>query len=161
MKDLDMLYDNCKTKLDDINIQCGTIVGVTTNSRSKRRWGRCTHLSTGGFKIEISTQLLNDDVPDIAAETTMIHELLHTCKGCQNHGTEWKRLANKVNKAYGYNITRTTSAEEKGVSQEVIMKHKIVCQSCGKEIYRMRESKLTKYTNLYMCTCGGNLKKIY
>ena len=161
MKDINKVYEVCSNKLSDIGIHHGDIINLSVNTRAKRRWGRCSH-SINGFKIEISSTLLEDSVSDEATETTMLHELLHSCKGCLNHGNEWKRLADKVNNTYGYNIKRITSYEEKGIErEEILRKHKIVCQKCGHEFYRMKESKLTRHPEFYLCKCGGNLVKEY
>ena len=167
MKDINMLYKNCVCKLDDINIKVGNIRGVKVNTRAKSRLGRCTKKNSrcedAYYIIEICSDLLDDSMPDKTAETTMLHELLHTCDGCMNHGYRWQALANKVNNTYGYNVKRTTSYEEAGIKDMRIRtaKHKIVCEKCGKAVYRMRESKLTKYPNCFRCQCGGDLRKEY
>ena len=161
MKDINKVYETCSKKLADIGIQHGNIKDVSINKRAKRRWGTCKRIGNI-YSIEISSILLDDDVSDEATETTMIHELLHSCKGCFNHGNEWKRLANKVNKAYGYNVKRVTTSDEKGIAPEVVgKKHKIVCQKCGLVAWRMRDSKLTRHPELFRCRCGGNLVKEY
>ncbi len=163
MKDVFAIYENCKGKLQNLGIETGEIKRVKVNTRAVSRWGRCKKVSYDMYEIEISAVLLQDDVDDKGAETTMLHELLHSCEGCMNHGAKWKALANKVNAAYGYNIKRNTSSDEKGVKDNIVKKakHKIVCQKCGKEIYRMRASNLTKYPTLYSCMCGGDFKVEY
>ena len=168
MKDIQTIYENCIQMIEDLGIKPGVIKSVKVNTRAAKRWGCCKTVKTvygTMYNIEISYQLLADNVDDKAAETTMLHEILHTCKYCQNHGAEWKRLAEKVNKAYGYDIKRCTSAEEKGievVKSEVKPKHKIVCTKCGAEIYRQRDSKLTMYPYNFTCgRCGGDLRKEY
>lgn len=170
MKDLMLLYDNCLSKLEDLGIEIGVIQSVETNSRAKSRWGRCRRreaYSGTMYAIEISSELLKDEVSDKAAEETMLHELIHTCKGCFNHGPEWKRIAEKVNRAYGYNVKRVTSAEEKGIEVKrpdikKIAKYKFVCMGCGQEIYRQRESNFTRNSNRYRCAiCGGSFKQEY
>ena len=164
MRDINKLYATCSQKLTDIGIAHGNITKLTVNNRAKKRWGRCIRNRNGDCTIEISSMLLNDNVSDIAAETTMLHELLHSCEECygNHHGSKWRSLASKVNRAYGYNIKRTTSPEEKNiVEDEKNYKHKIVCESCGMVVLRMRESNLTRYPNHYRCKCGGKLIKLY
>ena len=39
-----------------------------------------------------------DEIDDNATKTTIIHEILHSCEKCMNHGPEWKKLAELVNK---------------------------------------------------------------
>ncbi len=163
MKNLVEIYARCTNMLDDIGIEYGTIFNVTINTRAKRRWGLCHKIADGIFKIEISSRLMEDDIDMKQVEDTLIHELLHTCKGCMNHGAEWKKLADKVNRAYGYNIKRTASYAEVGISEserESFAKHKFTCCRCGKSILRQRESKFTKNWQRYHCgICGGSFKK--
>ena len=163
MKDIQKIYSNCKAKLDAIGIETGEVISVVSNSRATSRWGLCKRVGSK-FIIEISVILLEDDVSDFATESTMLHELLHTCKYCQNHGNEWKNLAARVNAKYGYNIKRTTSYEELGIQKSNYVedaKHKITCKSCGHTIYRKRESNLIKHTERYRCLCGGEFKLEY
>lgn len=82
---------------------------------------------------------------------------------CMNHGVQWKSLAEKVYKAYGYNIKRTSNATEKGVLEESIIKegvnkYRIICLKCGKSAYRTRASAIISHPDCYRHHCGGNLK---
>lgn len=162
MKDRYEIYKKCNKKLADIGIQTGNVKDVVVNNRTVTRWGQCRWKGSE-YTIEINGKLLEDDAPDEAVESTMIHELLHTCKNCGNHGREWKRLAGIVNEAYGYNIKRTDSADDKGGIdlKASKAKHKVICEKCGVIIYRTRDCNLTKYTNHYRCSCGGTLKLEY
>ena len=117
MKNLISLANKCMAQLDEIGIEYAQSIRWEVNTRAKKRWGLCEKHPNGVYTISISYRLLADDVADDGAINTIIHELLHTCKGCMNHGENWKREANKVNRAYGYNIKRCSSAEEKGVEQ--------------------------------------------
>lgn len=131
---------------------------VLVNRRAKSRFGSCKK-TAGGFTIEISEFMLETDRQRI--KSILAHEVLHTCRGCQNHGKKWKLYAAAMNKAYGYDITTTTSYEKMGVEnqkQEKDYKYLIVCQSCGNKIYRQRKSKLITHPSHYRCKCGGRLK---
>ena len=168
MKDVQAIYFNCRKMIEDLGIKPGIVKSVKVNTRAKRRWGCCKITKTGStptYTIEISYRLLLDEVDDKVTEDTMLHEILHTCKFCFNHGAEWKRLANKVNKAYGYDIKRCTSSEEKGIKEvkaEAKPKHKVVCTKCGAEVYRKKDSKLIKYPHMFCCAkCGGDFRKEY
>lgn len=163
MKDIQLIYETCKEKLDNLGIEIGTVKYVRINRRAKKRWGicRCINSVYGQmFGIEIAERLLQDDVDDKSTENTMLHELLHTCKGCQNHGAEWKRLANKVNKAYGYNIKRCASALDYGIDDGDYFracKYKIICEKCGGVGYRQKKSNVIIHPERYVCKCGGRL----
>lgn len=85
--------------------------------RAKKRWGQCRKIGNN-YIIEVNQILLREDTDIDGLKNTIIHELLHTCKGCMKHTGEWKQLAEKVNRYYGYNIKRCDSADEKGISEE-------------------------------------------
>ena len=166
MRDLLGIASDCMAELDEIGIEYGDKISWEVNTRAKRRWGLCTHYPDGTYKISISSRLLQDDVEVYGAVNTIIHELLHTVKGCNNHGKEWQRMADKVNRAYGYNIKRCSSAEEKGVPDIEVMpnavKHKFVCEGCGQVITRTKESKFTKnYQNYHCGRCKGKFTKVF
>ena len=164
MRNIKVIVENCCHKLDAIGIEYGKITSVTINTRAKTRWGQCK-LTNGCYSISISDRLMEESVDLIHLETTVIHEILHTCNGCMNHGREWKNLAEKVNCAYGYNIKRTTSCEEKGIdpTENITIKHKYVCDCCGQVVTRQRESDFTKRYQLYRCgICKkGHFERIF
>jgi len=158
MKNLEMLVCECEKELDAINISYQKVVRLKTNDRTQKRLGRCSSISSDGYEIEISGRLLKNEIADKATKNVIIHELLHTVKGCMNHGEKWKLLANKVNKNYPqYEISRTTPLEFLGLENTESnkqYKYVIECTVCGKKWYRMRSSNATKYPELYHCTCG-------
>lgn len=164
MVDINEVVYNCCKKLDAIGIQYGKITSVTINTRAKKRWGQCKKVGMC-YEISISSMLIKDSVALVHLENTVIHEILHTCKGCMNHGATWKELASKVNRTYGYNIKRTNSFEEKGITPPTTnyaIKHKFVCKGCGQVIVRQRESDFTKRYNLYKCgRCKSDFEKIF
>lgn len=131
---------------------------VLVNSRAKRRLG-CCYYRDGVYEIEVSASLLEQPEP---LRQTLAHELLHTCRGCRNHGEKWKGYAAKVNEALGYSIQRLAPAE--GESPERLRQEKLryvlECQSCGAKICRSRISKAVKQPWHYRCKCGGKLKRI-
>ena len=70
---------------------------------------------------------------DDALMNTLIHEYLHTCPKCMNHGKIWQKYARKINEKYHYNIKRTTSSAEKGIKEETEKpKYIVTCPHCGK-----------------------------
>ena len=165
MKDLMRLANECMAELDAIGIKYGKVFNWSVNKRAKSRWGYCKCVP-GGFNIEISDRLLADDMPDIHAKNTIHHELLHTVPGGLSHTGTWKVLANRVNSKYGYNIKRTTSAEEKGLEPIVAVsrpvKHEFCCKKCKQKLEYTRESKFTRNYKKYRCgVCGGEFEKIF
>ncbi len=168
MKDLMKLAAECKAELDAIGIPCRTVRNWIVNTRAQCRWGLCKCVSDGVYEIQISDRLLKDDVPDISAKNTIIHELLHTVKGGNGHKGKWKVYAAQVNRAYPqYNIKRTTSYEEKGVQkskrapQYYDVKYEIRCTRCGGSVYRRKASKVVLHPEKYRCVkCNAKLEVI-
>ncbi len=146
---------------------------LQVNARAKRRLGCCRYfpsadslpkgisppLQNGGwYVIEVSASLL--ETPDRLRQT-ICHELLHTCRGCRNHGELWKFYAARVNEALGYQIQRLAPAEGEAVPlRREEVKYVLECQSCGAKICRSRLSKAVKRPWCYRCKCGGKLKRI-
>lgn len=159
MKNLDKLFNECMNEAKAIGLKPGNIVGVTVNTRAKNRWGQ-TRYSNGVYSINISNRLLAEELDDMVAKNTIMHEIIHTCPGCMNHGENWKRLANRVNAAYpDYNIKRTTSCEEKGIEapEPRAYRWEIYCKSCGKKWNYKRLPKCAQYPSNYRCFCGGEI----
>ena len=172
MKDLNKLFNECKAELDSIGIQYGNIVSIEVNYRAWKRYGHCRVVKRAKnwednlYSINISSFLLAGDVPDESVKNTIIHELLHSCKDCMNHKREWKKQADVVYRKLGYKIKRTTSYEEKGLDESVMVpqrgyKYVFRCQGCGAEVKRMRRSKFTENHTSYKCKrCGGKFIEI-
>lgn len=110
-------------------IQTGKIIpNVKLNSKAKARWGKCKQLpSTKLYLIEINPELFQNE--DALLET-LIHEVLHTVKDSMNHGSIWKKNANKINVKYKMNIKTTNSAADKGITIEKIHKYIVECEVC-------------------------------
>ena len=175
MRDLQSIYWNCIGLMDEIGMDYGNITDVVINTRAKRRWGQCKARFAGRnafgdpvytYEISVSLVLLDEKVPVEGLQNTLIHEIIHTCPGCLNHGSEWKRRADKVRRELGYDIKRTNTLEEKGVSNSIYAtydikpKYIVRCNKCGKEIGRYKMSNLIKYPRIYSCTCGGDFTRV-
>jgi len=143
-----------------VGIEPGNIVKWSINRRAKSRWGLCTKHPDGTYSIEISSRLLEDEkVSEKDCKDTIIHEILHSCKGCSGHTGRWKQYAEIMNRTYGYNIKRVTSSEEKGLeryeSKSRSPKYIYRCKKCGQLIIKKRKCKFTKYYKHYGCgICG-------
>ncbi len=134
---------------------------VIINSRPKKRFG-CCRKRENKFIIEISEFVLNCDEKII--RQILAHEILHTCRDCYDHGVVWKKYADMMNKAYGYNIKRTFSFEDAGIGEykpnvsTATIRYIIKCKKCGKEYPRQRAGKITRNVKNYRCRCGGKLE---
>lgn len=171
MRDLMEYARMCMGMLDEIGIQYGNITEFSVNTRARKRWGQCKAIP-GGYTININVALLDERNDEDGLINTMLHELLHSVKGCMNHGENWKREAAKVYRAYGINIKRGATAAEKGVAEETRIPYKprnidhsikyiFKCKCCGQIVKRQKASKFTQHPENYKCAvCGGKFERI-
>ena len=160
LKRAEMLLEKCREILRMERIPASeNIKKLTINGRVRSRFGKCTK-TAGGYDIELSGRLMGAD--DTAIETVILHELLHTCPRCLNHGKQWKTYAAKLNGKYGYRITATSSYKSMGLkdpgSREQV-KYLVKCTKCGQEYPRKRKCNLVENVDRYRCgKCGGKLE---
>lgn len=164
MKDLKQLAAACEEDLRSVGIRPGAVVCWRVNTRAKSRWGQCRELSPGRFEISIAARLLQDDVSEQAAKDTVLHELLHTVRGCGGHTGKWAELAAAVNRLLPqYTIKRTASLEEKGLPaapRPRTDRYMVRCVRCGREFCREKQSKLIQHPEFYRCGCGGKIERV-
>lgn len=127
---------------------------VSVNRRARTRFG-CCRTQEGIHTIEVTAILLDAD--ETALRQVLAHEVLHTCPGCANHGARWKGYAERMNALYGYDIHRTDSHRQLGLSDDRPVRWLVVCRSCGKQMPRMKRSPLVNHPERYRCRCGGIL----
>lgn len=164
MRDLQAYGKICMEILEDLAIPHGTVAAFTVNTRA-RRWGQCRKISDL-YYININQTLLDERNDESGLVNTILHELLHTCPGCMNHGAAWKKYAEIVRKNWGYDVKRVSSEEEKGVTtgnqnyREREYKYLIYCEKCGKLVARKkRRCNLVEHPCLYIhgTECRGKL----
>jgi len=170
---LAILGEECMDELENLHIPVCRNVRWKINTRSKNNWGMCSILHYDmyfDFQIEIAVHLLENPDAFDSLKNTVIHELLHTCPDCFCHTGLWKKYAEKVNRAYGYNIQRCVTKEEvkqfKRTSlceyrQEETVKYRVQCVECGEHWDYRRAGKIVKIYKRCTCgRCGGSLKLI-
>lgn len=130
---------------------------IIINTRAQKRFGFCQRtVGPYDYQIQLNEALLHTE--EKKAMNTMVHEILHTCKGCMNHGKLWKIYADMMNKKFGYDISRTSSFEKVGIARPE-SKYVIECTKCDNVIHRTRKCKLTENVGRYRCgACRGKLK---
>ena len=154
------LLEKCRNILREEKIPASeNIQKLTINERVRSRFGKCTKKGSC-YEIELSGHLMGAD--DTVIETVILHELLHTCPRCLNHGKLWKSYAEKLNRKYGYRITATSSYNSMGLkdpgSREPV-KYLVKCTKCGTEFPRKRMCSLVENVDRYRCgKCGGKLE---
>lgn len=129
---------------------------VRINRRARTRFGCCVRRE-GRYTIELSAQLAEQG-SEAAVLQVLVHEVLHTCYGCANHGERWKGYARRMNEAYGYCIRRTDNYDGLGLADQRPVRYYVVCTQCGRRIPRMKRSPLVDHPERYRCTCGGALR---
>ena len=171
MKDYRSLVSRGIEMLNGIGMDISRdITVVKVNGRLSRALGRCRRVVQYGivhYEIELQPNILVDGIDDAIPMNTILHELLHTCPMCMNHGPEWTRRASIVRRKLGYNITRCAEAEaltQNGVKlKEQEDKYAAVCLKCGRTVktYKRWTSTLETISNYrHGGSCGGNLKVI-
>ena len=182
---LKQLLIECIKELESIGISFGNKeINIRISKRANKRYGCCKpelpdenykKIKRKGFKIivkyenyhkytiEISPWVieLNEEI----IKNTIMHELIHCMPYCLNHGKEFKKYAQIINKELSHEITRTGNKKEdfKKSNVEYIenneYKYKIQCKECGQIYYRKRLEK--NFTKKYRCgKCRGKLELI-
>lgn len=166
MKNLYQIYKECCNELLSIGMDISKNITCCYPSRKlKTTLGICNYDKyRNTYEIEINMCLLSDNADVSALKDTIIHELIHTCPGCMNHGKEWKRRAEVVNWKLGYNISRCATTSEMKAANVVIdsepYKFGIVCDNCGIVAKRKRDKNggIINRINNYRCgKCKGSL----
>lgn len=100
--------------------------------------GMCSRNKERNFTITIREDLLHDECPLKDLKEVIIHELIHTCKGCFSHSKTWRKYAEVMNNMYGYSLLE--DKDELSIFQkEKPILHRYVCPKCG-SIFNSRES---------------------
>ena len=146
----------------NIPLEPEKITNISLNTRAKKRWGQCRRLPNGNFEININADLVSQS--EDGTLNTVIHELLHTVNGCLNHGRQWQVYANRINNAYGINVKRISTSEEKGVERVIVKpeyKYILKCEYCDQIVRRQKKSKIVEHPEHFSCgLCGGRFKRV-
>lgn len=181
---LNRLYKDVISELKNIGIiiENNTEIGqidIKLSKRNNKRYGVCKqedpdeitkYIEKSGRRkiirfakykkhhIEISPWVM--ELEDNIVKNTIIHELIHCMPYCNNHGEVFKKYANTINQALGYDISRVGNKAEDYKKSNIEYKeerkynYKIECQKCGQTVYRQRYNK--NFTKKYRCgKCGG------
>lgn len=136
------------------------INGISTNNRLTRALGRCITSNHREFKIEVRGKLLDKSLfpEERTVMEVIIHEIIHTCPDCWNHGYQFKIYGKRVEK-YGYIVgNSTTDMKEHGadvIAYQESCKYLVKCPKCGYTIGKDRMCDLIRYPHLsYHSPCG-------
>ena len=140
MKDLILLVNESYEILNSLNIPYydRNFVNFKWNGRISTKWGYCRKVNNG-FEISICSRLGEDDIKRKKILSVILHEILHTCPGCFNHGAQWKTYGKLIKINYGIKIKKESSAEELNVPYKYILK----CKNCKTKYYYAMKPRLT------------------
>lgn len=177
MRDLQRYANECLNDMKALGIEVPHIESFTVNTRAKSRFGQCCRRD-GKWKININSDLLDEECPVMSLRETIFHEIIHTLPKCFNHGDEFKKYADIVNKAYKTNITRCSTTKEKygniygakvaaanAVKKEKhTMCYQVYCPNCDKVVAQgdfQRAPKWYAHVERFHCRkCKGNLERL-
>ncbi len=151
---------SAEEKLDRLGIKYGVIDSWRINARAKKRFGQCKN-SRGVFAIEISDRIF--EAGDRAVEEVIMHELLHSCEGCMNHGALWKKYADMANREFGFHISATASDVQYGIDggmEEKEYKYIFRCAECKRTQGYYKKCRTAKIllgeeAGYAICRCGS------
>ena len=91
---------------------------------------------------------------------TIIHELIHTLKNCQDHKSEFKWHCSIIQNWLGYSCFSGQHEDVKSVEYLDNFKHFTVCEHCHKITSKSnRKTKPFQYPQFYHCKkCKSNIK---
>lgn len=166
MRNLLQYVNECTEELDLIGIDYTLPKRWESSKRLTRKYGYCRislfRNKPTIEKIVISSRLLDERIPENILKDTIIHELIHTCDGCFNHGREFQNIARQINDAYGYSIGTYVNKNEHKIVSNVYKpkerKYKISCPTCGRIWGYKIKTKAYKHPEEYICSkCKSKL----
>lgn len=126
------VVQECYNICDKLSIPYSqNIAEIKWNGRLRTCWGRCSRYQDGHFEIHLNRRLEQSDVKNKKVKSVLLHEILHTCPGCYNHGKIWSKYAKTIKKATGIKINAMASAEQIGAERN----YKVKCRNCKVSLY--------------------------
>ena len=132
-------------------------------TNAKSYWANIGKTSTYGYGIHISKYLFNSIKNKSLLKDRffgcIIHELIHTIPGCNNHKSKFKSICKQINKNYPQYILQ---GNDKRIPLLFLSPPKYImkCSVCNYEYYYFRKPKYPQ--EKYFCNkCGENQLKLY
>jgi hypothetical protein len=166
-KKFDDMVMRCEGMMRDVGFELPKGIKYSINKRLTSTLGRCIRKGTQ-YRIEIAHYVMEASVvskDETQAMDTILHEMCHALPNGWSHGEIWKRYADKINRTYGYNISRlaTLSDTEKMIMNKGKVMKLIICKSkaCKFEIEKPNTSVYVREVGRYSCpVCGSRLEVI-
>ncbi len=141
--DLKKVMTDCTEMINDV-VGEGTIfrnIVVKFNKRFTHTLGRCSNSHVGSL-IQISEKYYNHPTTtDDDRYSLMFHELMHSVKGCANHGKRFNDLCRQLEEATGVKqIAGSKFKTHSEYNKDTRTKHKYMleCDECGKQYFMKR-----------------------
>ena len=133
--------------------------------------------NTYEYKLKVSGPIFNSFKTEEAMKnqliSTLIHELIHTCPGCFNHGTYFKQNCyiinfNTKNKYHvstredlyhneEFNYEKLNELKPRRKTKKGVPYFEIYCPDCKRVVARRYTNcRLIKHPEEYYCKCGCN-----
>lgn len=155
-------FADCKNQLSALGYELQDNIPLVFNNRATKRFGQCSIRNGIVTKIELSTKTFGYRSRE-EIKNTVMHEAIHALKQChrEGHKGEWLRIANQVNRAYGYKIKRCSEITDTEAYAEAVQSranYTVKCEKCGHEWHYQRMSNCVKNPSRYIHTgCGGHI----
>lgn len=154
-KEVQILFNECKQIMIDCNIPISNSIDpiIHINKRYKKLMGCCTRVNGKyKFRISISSHILDSD--EIVLKKIILHEYIHTVKGCLNHGTYFKNYCKILNDKFGYDIHRLVDSKTLKFDNTYYT-YRLKCPNCSISYLRKRKPYSDR---IYKCgNCGHKL----
>lgn len=127
-KKLNKCLNECLKEVDSVGIPHGKITKIVPNYRAKSYYGMCVQNDEkqNTYTIVVTQMIYRKTTPKKSLKQVVIHEILHTCPDCMNHGEKWKKYARIMNETYGYDIKRVWTPKELNIKTERMYKSKLI-----------------------------------
>ena len=130
-------------------------------TRARSYWAQISNTPYWEDFYDLKVSQVFNQIPDqTKAETrlqsTIVHELLHTIKGCFNHGSKFQNMCYRINRLHPELKLQTgTPAEDVDVTLPIKEpKMTFTCNKCGKVYNWFRKPKYS--SDNYCCSCGSS-----
>ena len=152
------LKKECEEIVADCGLTLPTNISYRIRHSNSRVLGRCSRIGLNSYVIEMTEMYMKayaekGDLKPI--KQTLLHEMCHALPNGMNHGPQWKAYAYRINRKYGYEISRCADTTE--VIQSVYnkqdngFKYIVTCNVCGaKSGFNRRTKTLDR---LQYCSC--------
>lgn len=131
MRNLNEIIIECLNIVTSLSIPVEVNTPVKYNGRIRNKWGYCRRKKDGTFEISIAKILGEEEIPKKTLMAIILHEMLHTCPGCFNHGKQWKAYAKQIKDNFGIQIQVKADAEDLNINSHYYIK----CRRCDIKVW--------------------------